>query len=134
MLTLLSLALLAHVHHRGLRPGGLVLAGCFVALYLLRFQVSFYSEYQDGACTRQIAHALRSRAGNQPLRIGASFPEHITMEFYRRRLGMSRWLPVERPAPGARCDYYVLLPSDAGLLVERNLRVLYRAGALTLAQ
>jgi hypothetical protein len=134
LLTLLSLALLTHFHYRGLQAGGLVLAACFVALYLLRFQVSFYSEWQDDASIRLVARELRSRAGNRPVRIGASFPEHVTMEFYRRRLGMWRWLPVERLATGARFDYYVLLPSDSGLPAQRNLEVLYRAGPLTLAR
>jgi hypothetical protein len=134
LLSAIALTLPALSGHRGVIAASLGVAGCVVAVYIWQFQTRVYAEWTEDATARTVARRLQRETGNWPIKISSSTTAQQTMEFYRRRLGMTRWQPIQPLRPDVRADYYVLLPPDAGLVRQRNLAVLLRSGSLLLAR
>ena len=94
-----------------------------LGLYALEWNTSFYTEWKFDAGTKRISQLLRDR---QARRVGASWELEPTLNYYRLRYRMDGMEPVVRKSPDGDYDYYVLLPSDYGVISRRRLKEVYR--------
>jgi hypothetical protein len=78
--------------------------------------------------------ALRSSAGSQAIRIGASASIEPIVNFYRAQHRANTWSRAERGLASDSFDYYLLGESDMGYIEQRHLIVLYRDGDFALAR
>ena len=81
-----------------------------------------------------LAKTLREKVGLAAARIGFSPDAEPIMNYYRTRYRQGNWQLTERQPITGSYDYYVLTPTDAPLIEQRHLHVLYRDAGLTLAQ
>ena len=77
---------------------------------------------------------LRTSAGAEHIRIGATPSAEPIANFYRAQHRATNWLRVEKDASLEHFDYYLLWAADAGRAGERHLIVLYRDADFLLAQ
>jgi hypothetical protein len=112
----------------------LTLSGLLLVRYLAEFPIGPYSAGSQFAGGRMLAKTLRDKIGPAPARIGVSPDAEAIMNYYRTRYRQGNWQLTERQPNTASYDYYVLTPTDAPLIEQRHLRVLYRDAGLTLAR
>lgn len=134
LLTIAAMALPGHTPGRGITTVAAVAGALVVAAYLAQFNVRYYQEWRFDAGAKRLLQTLAAETGNRPLQVWASFPVDTTVEYYRRRLKMTRWRPVVREPAGAGIDYYVLLPADHRMIAGRHLRVVASGGPMLLAR
>ncbi len=144
LFTLVALALPASLSGR--RPAFLVaglpiwLVGLVsLAHYLVHLQVNHYGEWRFEADTEKIVGLIRERHEQRPaarVRVGNSWLYEPSLNFYRRRYGLTWMEPPTRQGPDGDYDFYVLLDEDATLIKKRGLRVLYsdRFAGVSLAE
>lgn len=94
-----------------------------VGLYAFEWNTSHYAEWKFDAGTKRISELLRLR---HPRRVGASWELEPALNYYRVRYRMGGMEPVVRNSPDGDYDYYVLLPSDYGVISGRRLKEVYR--------
>jgi len=94
-----------------------------LGVYLLEWNTSHYAEWKFDAGTKRISELLRDR---HPRRVGATWELEPTLNYYRVRYRMDDMEPVVRNSPDGEYDYYVLLPSDYGVISRRRLKEVYR--------
>jgi hypothetical protein len=129
LLTLLGLAVF--------RPYPRVLMGLAIPcllLYLVNFPAGAYLDGREFAGSREIAKALRSDAGQRPVRVAASPELEPIVNYYRARYRQGNWTRVEHQPPAAGYDYYVLTAADSSLISDFRLRVLRRSPGIILAR
>lgn len=131
--SLMALSLVRKLNRRPAHIAAVVLAGVIAAQYLFQFDARIYDERREDAGARSLVQALRRDARDRRIRIGASPAVEPVLNFYRARYRLSNWVPVERKPLTETFDYYVLTLSDAGLVDERHLHVIYRDSGLVLA-
>jgi len=130
---LLSVAGLCIVERLDRRPVAWLLL-LVSGAYLFQVSLQHYSEWPDYAGARSAVKALRQDAGHRPVRVAASQGLDEVLNYYRARYALRLWPPVQpNPRMGA-FEYYVLNQRDAGLVLERYLKVLWTDGRLTLAR
>jgi hypothetical protein len=78
--------------------------------------------------------ALRARAGNHYVHIGASPGVEPILNFYRAQYRLTNWDRAGRNLATGSFDYYLLEKGDAGLIEQRHLIVLYRDRDFVLAR
>ncbi len=89
-----------------------------LGIYLLQWNTSHYAEWKFDAGTKRISEILRARHAR---RVGASWELEPTLNYYGAAIE-----PVLRNSPDGEYDYYVLLPSDYGVILRRRLKEVYR--------
>ncbi|MEP6539283.1 MAG: hypothetical protein ABJF23_28360 [Bryobacteraceae bacterium] len=94
-----------------------------VGLYALEWNTAHYAEWKFDAGTKRISAMLRDRHAR---RVGASWELEPALNYYRVRNRMDGMEPVLRNSPDGEYDYYVLLPSDYGVISRRRLKEVYR--------
>jgi len=94
-----------------------------LGVYLLEWNTSHYAEWKFDAGTKRISELLRDR---HPRRVGATWELEPALNYYRVRYRMDEMEPVVRNSPDGEYDYYVLLPSDYGVISRRRLKEVYR--------
>ncbi len=94
-----------------------------LGMYALQWNTSYYTEWTFDASTKLIAQLLRDR---HPRRVGASWELEPALNYYRDRYKITGMERVIRGSPDAEFDYYVLLPSDYGIISKRQLKEIYR--------
>jgi hypothetical protein len=77
---------------------------------------------------------LRLQAGNQGVRIGTSPGIEPILNFYRAQHRLTHWDRASRNPGSGSFDYYLLAKTDAGLVEQRHLIVLYRDPDFVLAR
>jgi len=82
---------------------------------------------------RDLAKALRADVKNRGVRVGVSAAAEPILRYYKWRYRQANWEQIEKVS-GERFDYYVLTTTDAGLIQQRGLKVLYRDAGLVLAK
>ena len=113
---------------------GVLLVG-LLAQYAAGFQVYYYTEWRYAAATRAIMaqiHALAPAGGTQPFRVGATWQEASSLNYYRDIFHLNSMAFVEGPMAfvegngldEANCDFYVLMGDDRLVVDRRGLRVL----------
>jgi len=134
LFSLTVLLLADHLEGVALRGTALALAALVALQYASQLEVTFYGEWPDEAQVRRLARILKNDAGSRGVRIAASWPMHVTLEFYRRRLDMMKSPPVEPVSAGVQSDYYVLERKDWPLVPKLGLHVLAERDRLVLAR
>ncbi len=94
-----------------------------IGLYAFEWNTSHYAEWKFDAGTKRISELLRLR---HPRRVGASWELEPALNYYRARYRVEGMEPVMRNSPDGEYDYYVLLPSDYGVISRRGLKEVYR--------
>ena len=94
-----------------------------LGVYVFEWNTSHYAEWKFDAGTKRISELLRDR---HPRRVGASWELEPALNYYRVRYRMDGMEPVVRNSPDGDYDYYVLLPSDYGVISRRRLKEVYR--------
>jgi hypothetical protein len=77
---------------------------------------------------------LRASVGNSRVQIGASAGIEPIVNFYRAQHRIATWEQAGRNLVSGNFDYYLLTKSDAGLIEQRHLIVLYRDAGFVLAR
>jgi hypothetical protein len=127
-------AIIFKTNNRTAQIAFLSFSALLVARYLSEFPFAMYAAGGQFSGGRTLAKTLRAKAGQRPVRIGASPAAEPIVNYYRARYRQGNWQPVDRQPLTGTYDYYVLTPSDAALIEQRHLHVLYRDAGLTLAQ
>ncbi len=134
-LTVLSVSgVILKGHKKTAQIAFLSVSALLLAHYVSEFPFGMYAAGREFAGGRALAKTLRVKAGRSSVRIGASLEAEPIVNYYRRRYGQANWQPVERQPLTGTYDYYVLTPTDAALIEQRHLHVMYRDAGLTLAQ
>lgn len=106
-----------------------LLTSLVIAQFALQLQTTHYGQWRYDASTKKIMAMIRQRCrekGHRYVRVGISWVYEPSLEFYRRLYKLDWIAPFTREGPEGNYDYYVLLPSDAPLLKQEGLRVLYK--------
>ncbi|HXA51737.1 MAG TPA: glycosyltransferase family 39 protein [Candidatus Acidoferrum sp.] len=128
ILTLIGLSLFRGIP-RILGP----LAAACVLIYAVNFPTGPYLDGHEFAGSREIAKAIRSDAGQRPVRIAASPELEPIINYYRTRYRQGNWERIEHKAPEPGYEYYVLTTADAGLVAQYHLQPIRRFPGLLLA-
>jgi Dolichyl-phosphate-mannose-protein mannosyltransferase len=121
-------------HNKTAQIAFLCVSALLLAGYLTEFPFGMYASGRQFAGAHTLAKTLRMNAGTGPVRIGASLAAEPIINYYRTRYRQGNWQRIERQPLTGAYDYYVLTPTDAALIDQRHLQVLYRDTGLTLAQ
>jgi hypothetical protein len=112
----------------------LALSSVLLARYLSEFPIGAYTVGREFAGGRILAKTLREKVGRGSARIGVSPDVEPIMNYYRTRYRQGNWQFIEGQPFAGSYDYYILTPTDAALIEQRHLHILYRDAGLTLAQ
>jgi hypothetical protein len=121
-------------HNKTAQIAFLCVSAVLLARYVSQFPSGMYAAGSQFAGARTLAKTLRAKAGHASVRIGASLAAEPIINYYRARYRQVNWRPIERLPLTGVYDFYVLTPTDAALIEQRHLHVLYRDTGLTLAQ
>jgi hypothetical protein len=121
-------------HNKTAQIAFLCVSAVLLARYVSQFPSGMYAAGSQFAGARTLAKTLRAKAGHASVRIGASLAAEPIINYYRARYRQGNWRPIERLPLTGVYDFYVLTPTDAALIEQRHLHVLYRDTGLTLAQ
>src|ERR1022692_4082347 len=121
-------------HNKTAQIAFLCVSAVLLARYVSQFPSGMYTAGSQFAGARTLAKTLRAKAGRASVRIGASLAAEPVINYYRARYRQGNWRPIERLPLTGVYDFYVLTPTDAALIEQRHLHVLYRDTGLTLAQ
>jgi hypothetical protein len=121
-------------HNKTAQIAFLCVSAVLLARYVSQFPSGMYAAGSQFAGARTLAKTLRAKAGHASVRIGASLAAEPIINYYRARYRQGNWRPLERLPLTGVYDFYVLTPTDAALIEQRHLHVLYRDTGLTLAQ
>jgi len=128
ILTLLGLALVRHNRRLLAIP-----AAVCTLIYAAGLPAGAYLDGREFAGSREMAKALRADAGQRAVKVAASPALEPVINYYRARYRQGNWERVERKAPAAGYQYYVLTVADAPLVEALHLRVLRRWAGMVLA-
>ena len=121
-------------HNKTAQIAFLCVSAVLLARYVSQFPSGMYAAGSQFAGARTLAKTLRAKAGHASVHIGASLAAEPIINYYRARYRQGNWRPIERLPLTGVYDFYVLTPTDAALIEQRHLHVLYRDTGLTLAQ
>ena len=121
-------------HNKTAQIAFLCVSAVLLARYVSQFPSGMYTAGSQFAGARTLAKTLRAKAGHASVHIGASLAAEPIINYYRARYRQGNWRPIERLPLTGVYDFYVLTPTDAALIEQRHLHVLYRDTGLTLAQ
>ena len=121
-------------HNKTAQIAFLCVSAVLLARYVSQFPSGMYAAGSQFAGARTLAKTLRAKAGRASVHIGASLAAEPIINYYRARYRQGNWRPIERLPLTGVYDFYVLTPTDAALIEQRHLHVLYRDTGLTLAQ
>ena len=148
VLTLAGLCLIRQINRRAAEWAMLLVS----VVYLLQFNVHTYGEWPEYANARSVIKAIRLDASSldapstkaatpagipaarRPVRIAASPGLDQVLNYYRARYALGSWPPVATGPGTGSFDYYALTRTDASLVTERHLRVIWHDGNLTVAR
>ena len=109
-----------------------VIAAVCCAHYADHFKLPYRGE-GDLAGGRDVAKVLRADVRGREVRVGVSPSAEPILRYYKWRYRQENWQQIEKLGGGS-FDYYVLTASDAKLVDQRGLKVLYRDSGLVLAK
>jgi uncharacterized membrane protein YeiB len=90
---------------------------------------------QDQAVSLQKAlDVLRTSAGRDPMRIGASASVEPVVNFYRAQHRANTWGRADRNLAAGSFDFYLLAGHDSDYVEQRHLVVIYRDANFAVAR
>ena len=91
------------------------------------FDVRYYAEWRYDAGSRDMINLVRKMhgGGSRPVRLAASFPLDMALDYYRQVLGIEWLKPIGRDKPAKGYDYYALIADDLHYIDELQLRKVY---------
>ncbi|MCX6630254.1 MAG: glycosyltransferase family 39 protein [Candidatus Solibacter sp.] len=104
----------------------LAVSAIFLARYLAEFPFGAYAAGRQFSGARTLAKTLRTKAGRDNVRIGASLAAEPIINYYRLRYGQGNWQPVARQPLTGTYAYSVLPPAAAALIEQRHLHGVVR--------
>jgi uncharacterized membrane protein len=131
---LIVTAAILKLHNKTAQIAFLSLSALLGARYLSEFPLGMYAAGSQLSGARTLAKTLRVKAGQRPVKIGASLAAEPILNYYRIRYRQGNWQPIDHQPITGTFDYYVLTAADGALIEQRHLQVLYRDAGLTLAQ
>ena len=132
--TLIVATVILKQHNKAVQIAFLAVSVVLLARYVAEFPFGMYTAGNQFSGARTVAKTLRTNAKGGSPRIGVSLAAEPIMSYYRTRYRQGNWQPIKREPLTGVYDFYVLTPTDATLVQQRHLHVLYRDAGLTLAQ
>ncbi len=123
----LAVMLLAARPQRWIATPALAFSFWATAMFLAGFNTDHYGEWKYDRLTKDVVRLIqRWNPSGREVRMGVSWEFEPSINFYRRRFRLDWLKAVDRRGPDGDFDLYYLMPSDAGLIAKRNLRMLSR--------